>query len=201
VRITRVYTRTGDDGTTRLGSGQKVPKDALRIEAYGTADELNSVIGLALAGGLDEGLRQELVRIQNELFDVGSDLCILEEDKAKGAAAAKATAKRAVRGVEKSHVDRLEAAIDKLQADLGPLEEFILPGGSTGAALLHVARTVCRRAERLVVRLAREEAVGAWVVPYLNRLSDLLFVMARRENQARGVADVYWKREAPPPAQ
>jgi len=185
VRITKVYTRIGDDGTTRLGGGQKVDKSSPRIAAYGTVDELNSVIGLALAHGLDETNASFLTRIQNELFDASSDLCIVEDDKKKFP----------VPCIEQKHVDRLEADIDALQKGLGPLEEFILPGGSIGAASLHVARTVCRRAERLVVELAAAEPIGPSVVQYLNRQSDLLFVMARHENRSRGVEDVLWKRE------
>jgi cob(I)alamin adenosyltransferase len=185
MRITKVYTRTGDDGDTRLGGGQKLPKDAVRIDAYGTVDELNSVIGAAIASGLDDFLRVQLERIQHELFDLGSDLCIVEEDKKK----------ITVPGIEKRHVDCLEETIDQLQERLGPLEEFIIPGGSPGAAALHVGRTVCRRAERIVVTLSRDEAIGPFVIQYLNRLSDLLFVMSRHENKARGVGDVYWKRE------
>ena len=185
-RITRVYTRSGDDGTTGLGGGQRVPKDALRIESYGTVDELNSVIGAALAGELDPWLVERLRLVQNDLFHLGSDLCVLEEDKAK----------MPVPRVESRHVDALEALMDRLNEKVGPLENFILPGGSPGAAHLHVARTVCRRAERLAVALAREEAVGPEVVRYLNRLSDALFVMARFENAYRGVPDVLWNSRA-----
>ncbi len=181
-RITRVYTRTGDDGTTGLGGGQRVPKDSARIAAYGTVDELSSTIGVAIALGLDPGLVAALARIQNELFNVGSDLCILEEDKAA----------MPVPVVEERHVDALERLMDELQAELTPLENFILPGGTPGAAQLHVARTVCRRAEREVIHLSRQEPVGPWVVRYLNRLSDALFVMARSESFKRGVPDVLW---------
>ncbi|HEX4824628.1 MAG TPA: cob(I)yrinic acid a,c-diamide adenosyltransferase [Candidatus Polarisedimenticolaceae bacterium] len=181
-KLTKIYTKTGDDGTTALGGGRRLPKDALRIEVYGTVDELNSIIGEAVAGGLEPSLMSGLTRIQNELFHLGSDLCAFEEDKAK----------RPVPRIEERHVQELEAAIDRMNETLGPLQNFILPGGSEGAARLHVARTVCRRAERLAVGLAREEAVGAFVVPYLNRLSDALFVMARFENKHRGIADVLW---------
>ncbi len=185
-RITRVYTRTGDDGTTSLGGGQRVGKDAPRIEAYGTVDELNSAIGVALASGLDESIAVSLRTIQNELFHLGSDLCILEEDKAK----------RPVPRIEERHVVALEKLMDRLSEELPPLENFVLPGGTLGAAQLHVARTVCRRAERLLVALARAEAVGPWTVRYLNRLSDALFVMARHENKRRGVPDVLWDSRA-----
>ena len=185
-RITRVYTRTGDDGTTGLGGGQRVPKDSLRIETYGTVDELSSQIGVALAAGLDPRLAEVLLRVQNELFNLGSDLCILEEDKAR----------MPVPVVEERHVVALERLMDELSEELPPLENFILPGGSPGAAALHVARTVCRRAERLAVALARAEPVGPWAVRYLNRLSDALFVMARYENRRRGVPDVLWDSRA-----
>lgn len=185
-RITRVYTRTGDDGTTGLGGGQRVPKDSPRIEAYGTVDELSSAIGVAVALGLDPRLAETLARVQNDLFNLGSDLCILEEDKAR----------MPVPVVEERHVDALERLMDDLSRELAPLANFILPGGTPGAAQLHVARTVCRRAERLVVALARDEAVGTQVVRYLNRLSDALFVMARYENLKRGAPDVLWDSRA-----
>jgi len=185
-RITKVYTRTGDDGTTGLGGGQRVPKDSLRIAAYGTVDELNSHIGVALAAGVNDLLRAALSTIQNELFHLGSDLCILEEDKARMPAPR----------IEEWHVAALEALMDRLSEELPPLENFILPGGSPPAAALHVARTVCRRAERLVLALSRKEAVGAFTVKYLNRLSDALFVMARHENKRRGVPDVLWDSRA-----
>jgi cob(I)alamin adenosyltransferase len=181
-RITKVYTRTGDDGTTGLGGGQRVAKDAPRVEAYGTVDELSAQIGAAVAAGLVSELAEALARIQNELFHLGSDLCILEEDKAR----------RPVPVIEERHVLALKELLDRLAAELPPLANFILPGGAPGAAQLHVARTVCRRAERLVVALGREEPVGPFTVPYLNRLSDLLFVMARFENRRRGVPDVLW---------
>lgn len=185
-RITKVYTKTGDQGTTALGGGQRLPKDSPRIEAYGTVDELGSFLGVALSSGAHARLVSELERIQNELFHLGSDLCILEEDKAR----------RPVPGIEARHVAALEALMDDLSLELSPLENFILPGGSLPAAHLHAARAVCRRAERLVVALARAEAVGEHTVPYLNRLSDALFVMARYENLKRGVSDVLWNSRA-----
>jgi cob(I)alamin adenosyltransferase len=185
-RLTRIYTRTGDDGSTALGGGQRLPKDAPRIAAYGTVDELNSVLGVARATGLDVRLERALATVQNELFHLGSDLCILEQDKER----------LRVPRVEERHVRALEALIDELGAALGPLDNFILPAGSPGAAQLHVARTVCRRAERLVVTLAREEAVGEWALRYLNRLSDALFVMARWENSVRGEGDILWDSRA-----
>ncbi len=185
-RITKVYTRTGDDGTTRLGTGKEVDKDALRIEAYGDVDELNSYIGVAIASGLDPSLQSALGKIQNELFHLGSDLCIPEEDKKR----------LKVPTIEQHHVDSLEELIDRLSEGLGPLENFVLPGGSIGSAHLHVARTVCRRAERRIVTLVRKETVSKCAVKYLNRLSDALFVMAREENRAKGVSDVLWDSRA-----
>jgi cob(I)alamin adenosyltransferase len=185
-RITKVYTRTGDDGSTGLGGGQRVAKDAPRVEAYGTVDELNSEIGVALALGLSDPLHAELGRIQNELFHLGADLCILEEDKARLPGPS----------IAAHHVEALEALMDRLSAALAPLENFLLPGGTPGAAQLHVARCVCRRAERLAVRLGRDEPVGAFVIRYLNRLSDALFVMARYENRQRGIEDPIWNSRA-----
>jgi cob(I)alamin adenosyltransferase len=185
-RITKVYTRTGDDGTTGLGGGQRVRKDSLRIRAFGTVDELNSVIGVAIATGLDNDLRAKLETIQNELFHLGSDLCILEDDKVRFK----------VPQIEQRHVDALEEVMDDLSDQLPPLENFVLPGGSLGAAHLHVARTVCRRAERLTLALARKERVGGFVVMYLNRLSDALFVMARYENKQKHMTDVLWNSRA-----
>jgi cob(I)alamin adenosyltransferase len=183
-RITKVYTRGGDDGSTSLGGGQRVGKDCPRVEAYGTVDELNSVIGAARAAGLAEALDELLGVVQNELFDLGADLCILEDDKGEEQRAA---------GIAGEQVESLEKVIDRMTEKLGPLDNFILPGGCPGAAMLHVARAVCRRAERRVVELAGQEAVGEWTVQYLNRLSDALFVMARYENRHRGKAEVYWR--------
>jgi cob(I)alamin adenosyltransferase len=185
-RITKVYTRTGDDGTTGLGGGQRVSKDDLRIEAYGAVDELNSLLGLALATGLDERLSREVEALQQLLFNLGADLCLREEDKAG----------RRLPSVEESHIRQMEALIDELARELGPLEDFILPGGSPGASALHVARSVCRRAERRVVALKRREAVGPHVVAFLNRLSDLLFVAARYENRKRGHRETLWESGA-----
>lgn len=185
-RLTKIYTRTGDEGTTSLGSRQRVPKESLRVEAYGTVDELNAVIGVALAHGLAPRLTAALTAVQNELFHLGSDLCFPEEDKTQ----------YQIPQIEPRHVAALEQLMDELSAELGPLENFILPGGTVGAANLHVARTVCRRAERVVVALSRQEAVGAHVIPYLNRLSDALFVMARYENQQHGRAEPLWDSRA-----
>ncbi len=186
VTLNRIYTRTGDDGSTALGSGERVSKTARRVEAYGTVDETNATIGLArtlLDAG--EGVMQErLARIQNDLFDLGADLCVPESgDQAD---------KPRLR-ITDAHVDRLEAEIDALNAELNPLRSFVLPGGRPAAAQLHVARTVSRRAEREIIRLADEpgEMIGASAIKYINRLSDFLFVAARYVN-GRGADDVLW---------
>lgn len=186
-RLTKIYTRTGDKGLTGLGGGQRVPKDSERIEAYGSVDELNSCIGVAIASGLDKELKAMFKLIQNDLFHLGSDLCVLEEDKKKFKGMAQ---------IEPRHVTQLEKFIDKLQESLKPLENFILPGGSMGSAQLHVCRCVCRRAERELLRLQRLEKTGPQALPYINRLSDLLFVMARYENLKKKVKDVLWDQTA-----
>lgn len=175
-RLSKIYTRTGDKGTTGLGDGSRVPKDHVRVEAYGTVDELNSVIGLLLAEELPVEIRETLTDIQHDLFDLGGELSI------PGRSA-----------VADERVARLEAILDKLNAGLEPLKEFILPGGSRDAALAHLARTVCRRAERRVVTLSKREAVSETAVKYLNRLSDLLFVVARALNRKAGRSDVLWQ--------
>ena len=181
-RLTSIYTRKGDDGETSLGGRQRVPKDAPRVAAYGTVDELNSAIGGAVAHGLSPRLMEALPVIQNELFHLGSDLAFRKEDKQQ----------YQLPQIEERHVQKLEELIDELNEVVGPLQNFILPGGSSGAAQLHVARTICRRAERDVLTLAREEPIGPLVMPYLNRLSDVLFVMARYENNQRGIAEPLW---------
>jgi cob(I)alamin adenosyltransferase len=158
----------------------------LRIEAYGTVDELNSHLGAALAAGLDPRAAEAVHSIQNELFHLGADLCIPEKDKDRLPAPK----------IEARHVKALEELMDRLSEELAPLENFVLPGGSPGAAALHVARTVCRRAERLLIALGRQEALGPHIVEYTNRLSDALFVLARYENRKRGVPDVLWDSRA-----
>jgi cob(I)alamin adenosyltransferase len=185
-RITKVYTRTGDDGTTALGGGQRLPKDALRVEAYGIVDELNSHLGVVRCAALSQPVEAALTKIQNDLFHLGSDLCILESDKQH----------RMVPVIEERHVVFLEDLIDRASESLAPLENFVLPGGSLASAQLHLARTVCRRAERLLVTLDREEPLGDFVLQYVNRLSDALFVLARAENQAQGFGDVLWDSRA-----
>jgi cob(I)alamin adenosyltransferase len=181
VVLNRIYTRTGDRGDTALGSGTRVPKYTLRIEAFGTVDETNAAIGVARLAA-DGELDAMLARIQNDLFDLGADLCLPEDGSER--------ASKALR-VSQSQVDRLEREIDAMNEKLAPLKSFVLPGGTTSAAQLHVARTVCRRAERLMVRLAKDEPVGEAALKYANRLSDFLFVAARFANLGRG-GDVLW---------
>jgi cob(I)alamin adenosyltransferase len=186
MRLTRLYTRTGDAGRTRLADGREVDKDSVRVDAYGTVDELNSQIGVARACGLAEEVEAILARVQNELFDLGADLATPPDTEVSFP----------VPRIESAQVSELEPHIDRLNAATGPVENFVLPGGAPGAAALHVARTVCRRAERVVTTLGREEPVGAAVLPYLNRLSDLLFAMARFENHSRGVSEPQWEPAA-----
>jgi cob(I)alamin adenosyltransferase len=182
VRLTRIYTRGGDKGETSLGDGSRVPKQALRVEAYGTVDEANAAIGLARlhTEGEDDAM---LARIQNDLFDLGADLCTPEEGRPRAAGALRIVA---------AQVARLEREIDRMNAELRPLDSFILPGGTPAAAHLHLARTVTRRAERLVCALAAAEKVNPEAVKYLNRLSDHLFVLGRRLND-NGAKDVLWQ--------
>ncbi len=182
-RLTRIYTRTGDEGTTSLGGGQRVPKDSLRMQAIGSVDELNSQLGVALAVGLREPSHATITRVQNILFDLGTDLVFLESDKKT----------IPLPQIEERHITELEALMDELNAILGPLENFILPGGSLSAAQLHVARSICRRAERDATALAREEGVSEYALVYLNRLSDALFIMARYENYGPGVEEPLWR--------
>lgn len=184
-RITRVYTRTGDDGTTGLGIRVRVRKDSARVEAYGAIDELNSAVGVAVAAGVSPPIGRRLGQVQQELFHLGSDLCVPADGDAPP-----------VPRIEERHVRGLEETIDALQEELEPLANFVLPGGSPAAAALHLARTICRRAERRLVTLATAEAVGAPALTYVNRLSDALFVMARYENKMHGEADVLWDSRA-----
>ncbi len=184
LRITKVYTKQGDSGETRLGGGQKISKDSIRIKAYGTADELNSIIGLALAFQPTSKVRETLTIIQHDLFTLGGDLCVLEPDKHKWE----------MKEIENENIEALEILMDKLNEELQPLEDFILPGGTKVTAFLHQARCVCRRAETHVVELSREEKIGRNVLKYLNRLSDALFVLARYENFKNKIGEVYWKK-------
>jgi len=175
----KIYTKTGDAGETGLFGGQRVAKDALRVQAYGSADECNAVLGVARAMGLDPELDHLLAQVQNQLFVVGADLATPGENPN-------------IPRVSEADVTFLEGWIDQLEGELAPLRQFILPGGAPAAAYLHLARTVCRRAERGVVSLAQAEPVNAQVLAYLNRLSDLLFVVARVANARAGAADVPW---------
>ena len=177
-RLSRIYTRTGDDGTTGLGDGSRLGKDHIRIEAIGTVDELNSVIGLVRAQPLSSDCAQILPHIQHDLFDLGGEL-----------------ATPSLQMITARHVTFLEQALDALNAGLMPLKEFILPGGILAAAHCHHARTVCRRAERSLIHLHTSQAVNPASLGYINRLSDLLFVMARHLNKQAQVPDILWQRE------
>lgn len=178
-RLSKIYTRTGDDGTTGLGDGSRIAKDSVRVEAFGTVDEANSAIGVVLAvESVPDAVRHCLTEVQHDLFELGGELCI------PGHAA-----------VRDAFVDRLETSLDGFNADLPALKEFILPGGGTAAAACHVARTIVRRAERRVSSLAAAEAVRPEVVKYLNRLSDLLFVIARVLARHESGQEVLWKRD------
>lgn len=177
-RLSKIYTRTGDDGTTGLGDGTRVEKDCLRVNAYGTVDEANSCIGVVLAHELSDEVRAILTRVQHQLFDLGGELCV-----------------PGMTLVHESDVARLESDLDGLNAELPALKDFILPGGGIAAASCHIARTVCRRAEREVVTLSRSEAVRGEVIRYLNRLSDLLFVICRVLARASGHGEVLWNHE------
>ncbi len=177
-RLSRIYTRTGDDGTTGLGDGTRVRKDALRVEAYGTVDEANSHLGVVLAvPGIPEAVRTCLVQVQHDLFNLGGELCI-----------------PGYRMVQAAAIERLERELDAFNEPLPMLKEFILPGGGAAAAACHVARTVVRRAERRVLSLAAEESVADEVQQYLNRLSDLLFVIARVLARHETGSEVLWQR-------
>ena len=182
VYLNRIYTKTGDTGETSLGNGQRVPKTDARIVAYGTVDELNSSLGCVLAVELPDELREMLTRIQNDLFDVGADLCVPESDEPPAYPPLRVTAEQ---------VAQLERWIDTANERLQPLTSFILPGGTVAAAQLHMSRTICRRTEIEVLRLVAREQVNSQVVIYLNRLSDLLFVLARCAN-SNGQNDVLW---------
>src|SRR3984893_14678723 len=178
-RLSKIYTRTGDDGTTGLGDGSRIAKDEARVEAYGTVDELNSAVGVILGvPELPQAVRLALTEVQHDLFDLGGELCI------PGA-----------RVIEAAHVARLEAVLDEFNEALPPLKEFILPGGGPAAAACHLARTIARRAERRAWTLAKKEALNADLTSYLNRLSDLLFVIARVLARHERGAEVLWRHD------
>lgn len=178
-RLSKIVTRTGDDGTTGLGDGARVPKDSLRVEAYGAVDECNSAIGAVVAvPGLPRAVRDALLEVQHDLFDLGGELCIPGHS-----------------AITDAHVERLEQALDAFNADLPPLKEFILPGGGPAAAACHLARTIARRAERRVWTAAREESIAAEPMRYLNRLSDLLFVLARVLARHENGHEVLWRHD------
>ena len=180
-RLSKIYTRTGDDGSTGLGDGSRTAKDSARVAAYGTTDELNSLLGLLQAQALPDEVRAVLHEVQHHLFDLGGELCIPGHQV-----------------LEQSHIDWLEKRLDAFNADLPALKEFILPGGSQAAATCHLARTVCRRAERLVVELSHTETVPPFSMRYLNRLSDLLFVVARTLARHDGGKEVLWQKDRSP---
>jgi cob(I)alamin adenosyltransferase len=180
-RLTKICTRTGDNGTTGLGDGSRTSKDDPRIEAIGAIDELNSALGLLLSHEIPENLQDRLSRVQHCLFDVGGELCLPGQP--------------ARHVISSEQIGELEDALEELNANLPPLREFILPGGSPEAAACHLARTICRRAERRLVSLGKIEDLNPAGIMYLNRLSDLLFVMARQLNRLAGKTDVYWRHE------
>jgi len=180
-RLSKIYTKTGDDGTTGLGDGTRVAKDSARVAAYGTVDELNSAIGMVLAQEIPATIRETLTQVQHELFDLGGELCI-----------------PGMVMIAEADVERLERSLDAFNEDLPPLKDFILPGGGIAAACAHVARTVCRRAEREVVTLSKQEPVRPEAIRFLNRLSDLMFVLARVLARASGHGEVLWQHERRP---
>lgn len=176
--MTRIYTRTGDDGTTGLGNGTRTDKDNLRIRVIGNVDELNSLLGILNASGISEDISGYILNIQHRLFDIGAEISLPGDAR-----------------IIEEHVNRLEELIDNYNADLEPLKEFILPGGNMPAAICHLARTVCRRSERELVRLGRTQYVNPVTLAYINRLSDLLFVFARTINNIKGGKEIYWNKD------
>ena len=176
-RLTRIYTRTGDDGTTGLGDGSRTDKDSLRIEVIGNIDELNSILGLLIASNVSEDIAGYLLNIQHRLFDIGAEL-----------------SKPGHSTTSQEHINRLEELLDNYNAELEPLDEFILPGGNIAGSICHLARTICRRAERSIVRFSRNEFVNPHTLAYINRLSDLLFVYARVITQHKGGKEVIWDK-------
>lgn len=180
-RLSKIYTRTGDDGSTGLGDGSRIQKDDARVECYGTVDELNSVIGMLRSHQLSPHIDTPLEKIQHDLFDLGGELSV-----------------PGYITISDQHTEKLEQQLDGWNEQLAPLDEFILPGGSAAASTCHLARTVCRRAERHATTLNREVQINPEAIKYLNRLSDLLFVLARVLNKEAGVSDVLWQRTPPP---
>ncbi len=188
-RLTKIVTKTGDKGETGLVGGQRTSKDSPRIWAVGTVDELSSAIGVARANNADLAIETWLLAIQHDLFDLGAELATPMDQFVQG-----------MPSITSNHIDNLEKIVDELTEKLGPLREFILPGGSLAGSQLHVARTICRRAERFCVRLGQTEKIGDLVIPYLNRLSDTLFMLARWANKQAGDKETYWrKRTGAPP--
>ena len=177
-RLSKIATRTGDDGSTGLGDGSRTAKDSVRVQALGDVDELNSYVGLLLCEDMPADLREELVSIQHDLFDLGGELCI-----------------PGYQMITDDHVERLDALLEKYNATLPALQEFILPAGSRAASVAHVCRTICRRAERSIVSLGRSETINAQPRQYVNRLSDLMFVLSRVLNRFAGGSDVLWQHE------
>jgi len=175
-RLSKIYTRTGDDGSTGLGDGTRVSKDGIRVETFGTVDELNSYLGMLLVLTLPNDISELLTGIQHDLFDLGGEICIPGRE-----------------ALSSNYTEYLEIQLDKYNDKLAPLDEFILPGGCQAAALCHVARTICRRAERRLITLSHQESVSVHTVSYLNRLSDLLFVLARYLNHQQNQPDVLWQ--------
>ncbi|NKB25853.1 MAG: cob(I)yrinic acid a,c-diamide adenosyltransferase [Kiritimatiellae bacterium] len=176
MRLTKIYTRMGDKGTTRLGHGQTVDKDHPRIEACGAVDELNSMVGLILTEEMPDSIHKLLTTVQHHLFDLGAELCIPGHTK-----------------IQQQHIEFLEQELDALNATLEPLKEFILPGGASMSSTCHLARTVCRRAERRIVSLSKSDSVSPHTIQYINRLSDVLFVVARSLNKSAGLPDTLWQ--------
>ena len=182
VKLDKIYTRGGDKGKTSLGNGERVDKNSTRVAAFGTIDETNAVLGVVIIN-LKSPFKEMIFRIQNDLFDLGADLCVPEDKKINY---------QPLRISEKQ-IDRLENKIDTLNKDLKPLDSFILPGGNIASSHLHLARTVARRAERITVQLSKKETINPLIIKYLNRLSDLLFVLARIENKGKNINDILWK--------
>lgn len=181
-KLTKIYTKTGDDGTTSLGSSERVSKGSVRVRVYGDVDELNSMIGAVISSGAHEELTGKLTTIQNDLFVLGADLAFPQDSNED----------LNIPRIEERHIQRLESLIDDLVEKTGSLENFILPGGTMSAALLHASRAICRRAERSLVELSAEETISDTSLRFLNRLSDALFVLARLENLNRGVVEPLW---------